>query len=167
MRRFCPIIEPSGRIPPRGGTGARQCLCWTPSSTISSRYRPTLKSYEAWSSARLPRRVIRDRVEPGGRSGLPLSRRKREHGCDLVHILVPRKMIMCADLQFSSNGQIMPALFDHLYREYCRARLAEMRKQLLISAKRHEVPEAICDARDQSDGLTELNSDRPDPPQAR
>ena len=76
-------------------------------------------------------------------------------------------MIMCADLQFSSNGQIMPALFDHLYREYCRARLAEMRKQLLISAKRHEVPEAICDARDQSDGLTELNSDRPDPPQAR
>ena len=96
-----------------------------------------------------------------------LCRRKREHGCDLVHILVPRKMIMCADLQFSSNGQIMPALFDHLYREYCRARLAEMRKQLLISAKRHEVPEAICDARDQSDGLTELNSDRPDPPQAR
>ena len=42
----------------------------------------------------------------------------------------------------------MPALFDHLYREYCRARLAEMRKQLLISPKRHEVTEAIGDARD-------------------
>ena len=42
----------------------------------------------------------------------------------------------------------MPALFDHLYREYCRARLAEMRKQLLISPDRHEVSEAICDARD-------------------
>jgi len=42
----------------------------------------------------------------------------------------------------------MPAIFDLLYREYCRARLAEMRKQLLISPERHEVPEAICDARD-------------------
>lgn len=42
----------------------------------------------------------------------------------------------------------MPAIFDLLYREYCRARLAEMRKQLLISRKRHEVPEAFCDAKD-------------------
>jgi hypothetical protein len=42
----------------------------------------------------------------------------------------------------------MPALFDLLYREYCRARLAEMRKQLLISPKLHEVPQASCDARE-------------------
>ena len=42
----------------------------------------------------------------------------------------------------------MPAIFDLLYREYCRARLAEMRKQLLISPERHEVPEALCDAKD-------------------
>ena len=42
----------------------------------------------------------------------------------------------------------MPAIFDLLYREYCRARLAEMRKQLLISPKRREVPEALCDAKD-------------------
>ena len=42
----------------------------------------------------------------------------------------------------------MSALFDSLYREYCRARLAEMRKELLISPERHEVPEAICDAND-------------------
>ena len=42
----------------------------------------------------------------------------------------------------------MPAIFDLLYREFCRARLAEMRKQLLISPERHEVPEAICDAKD-------------------
>ena len=42
----------------------------------------------------------------------------------------------------------MPAIFDLLYREYCRARLAEMRKQLLISPERHEVPEAFCDAKD-------------------
>jgi len=40
----------------------------------------------------------------------------------------------------------MPALFDLLYREYCRARLAEMRRQLLITPERHEVPEAIWDA---------------------
>jgi hypothetical protein len=42
----------------------------------------------------------------------------------------------------------MPALFDILYREYCRARLAEMRKQLLISPERHEVPDAVCDGND-------------------
>ena len=39
----------------------------------------------------------------------------------------------------------MSALFDLLYREYCRARLAEMRKQLLLIGS-HEVSEADCDA---------------------
>ncbi|KRR06749.1 hypothetical protein [Bradyrhizobium valentinum] len=45
----------------------------------------------------------------------------------------------------------MPAIFDLLYREYCRARLAEMRQQLLISPDRHEVPEALCDAKNAVD----------------
>jgi hypothetical protein len=46
-----------------------------------------------------------------------------------------------------NNGvSIMPTIFDLIYREYCRARLAEMRKQLLlVSADSHEVPEANCD----------------------
>jgi len=44
------------------------------------------------------------------------------------------------------RGSIMPTIFDFLYREYCRARLAEMRKQLLlVSAESHEVPEANYD----------------------
>lgn len=30
------------------------------------------------------------------------------------------------------RGFEMPTIFDMIYREYCRARLAEMRKQLLI-----------------------------------
>jgi hypothetical protein len=38
----------------------------------------------------------------------------------------------------------MPTVFDVLYREYCRARLAEMRKQLLVSAESSEVPDG-CD----------------------
>jgi hypothetical protein len=42
----------------------------------------------------------------------------------------------------------MPAIFDVLYQAYCRARLAEMRKQLLISPARHEIAEAICDMKD-------------------
>jgi len=42
----------------------------------------------------------------------------------------------------------MPAIFDFLYREYCRARLAEMRKQLLLSAESQEVPEANRDVSD-------------------
>src|SRR5258708_16804117 len=50
--------------------------------------------------------------------------------------------------QLEKGGWLMPAIFDLLYREYCRARLAEMRKQLLISPERHEAPEAICDAKD-------------------
>ena len=44
--------------------------------------------------------------------------------------------------------EIRTSIFDLLYREYCRARLAEMRKQLLISPQRHEVPEAFCDVKD-------------------
>jgi hypothetical protein len=44
------------------------------------------------------------------------------------------------------RGSIMPTIFDLLYREYCRARLAEMRKQLLlVSAESHDIPEANCD----------------------
>jgi hypothetical protein len=39
----------------------------------------------------------------------------------------------------------MPAILDLLYREYCRARLAEMRKQLLISTESQSVPEANRD----------------------
>ena len=52
----------------------------------------------------------------------------------------------------------MPAIFDLLYREYCRARLAEMRKQLLISPKRHEIPEASCDAKDGVGGRSDTTT---------
>lgn len=44
----------------------------------------------------------------------------------------------------------MPAIFDLLYREYCRARLAEMRKQLLIARESPDVLHADCDPADQS-----------------
>ncbi|RQH10706.1 hypothetical protein [Bradyrhizobium sp. RP6] len=43
----------------------------------------------------------------------------------------------------------MPAIFDLLYREYCRARLAEMRKQLLIVGQDPEGIQADCDHADQ------------------
>ena len=43
----------------------------------------------------------------------------------------------------------MPAIFDVLYQAYCRARLAEMRKQLLISPARHGIAEVVvCDMQD-------------------
>ena len=32
-------------------------------------------------------------------------------------------------------GGTMPAIFELLYKEFCRARLAEMRKQLLLRSK--------------------------------
>ena len=44
------------------------------------------------------------------------------------------------------RGSIMPAILDLLYREYCRARLAEMRKQLLLRTGSDEAPDAIYDA---------------------
>jgi hypothetical protein len=41
----------------------------------------------------------------------------------------------------------MPAIFDFLYQEYCRARLAEMRKQLFLS-KNAEMIQADVDCAD-------------------
>lgn len=40
----------------------------------------------------------------------------------------------------------MPIIFDLLYREYCRARLAEMRKQLLIPVASDETQGTNWDA---------------------
>ncbi len=45
-------------------------------------------------------------------------------------------------------GVMMPAIFDLLYREYCRARLAEMRKQLLLTGKHPELFQEGCDPAD-------------------
>jgi len=42
----------------------------------------------------------------------------------------------------------MPVILDLLYREYCRARLAEMRKQLLIPIPSDETPGTNWDASD-------------------
>jgi hypothetical protein len=42
----------------------------------------------------------------------------------------------------------MSTIFDLLYREYCRARLAEMRKQLLIPVASDEILEAHPDGGD-------------------
>lgn len=39
----------------------------------------------------------------------------------------------------STMGVTMPAIFELLYKEFCRARLAEMRKQLLLTGKRPEL----------------------------
>jgi hypothetical protein len=60
---------------------------------------------------------------------------------------------LMVEISLEQRSWIMSAIFDFLYREYCRARLAEMRKQLLISPEKHEVPEAICDAKD-ADGAS-------------
>ena len=47
---------------------------------------------------------------------------------------------------FSTNNEVrlMFVLFDILYREYCRARVAEMRSQQKLTDGR-EAPEANCD----------------------
>ena len=42
----------------------------------------------------------------------------------------------------------MPAIFELLYKEFCRARLAEMRKQLLLTRKQPGVFQADHDCAD-------------------
>jgi hypothetical protein len=53
----------------------------------------------------------------------------------------------------------MPTIIDRLYREYCRARLAEMRKQLLIRPESQELPEANCDV-SQPNGAADRGGNR-------
>jgi len=48
----------------------------------------------------------------------------------------------------------MPSILDVLYLEFCRARLAEMRKRLLLWPAIDEVPEANRDA-DHLDGAAD------------
>jgi hypothetical protein len=61
-----------------------------------------------------------------------------------------------------SEGSIMSAWLDLLYREYCRARLAEMRKQLLLSVVNDEIPAenwSACDPAGPDDRCRGLNND--------
>jgi hypothetical protein len=51
----------------------------------------------------------------------------------------------------SSEGSIMSTLIDMLYREYCRARLAEMRRQLLIPVASDDILQASWEDGDPSD----------------
>jgi hypothetical protein len=66
--------------------------------------------------------------------------------CDPVHLCASKDSVDGMLSMIKQRGSIMPAIFDLLYREYCRSRLAEMRKQLLLWPVRHEVLEADCDA---------------------
>lgn len=54
-------------------------------------------------------------------------------------------------------GVPMPAIFELLYKEFCRARLAEMRKQLLLTGKRPEVFQPADDLSD-PDGAGDMDA---------
>jgi hypothetical protein len=56
----------------------------------------------------------------------------------------------------------MSTIFDFLYREYCLARLAEMRKQLLMVSG-PAVPEADCDVSHLSSSDHGVGDDRTAP----
>ena len=51
----------------------------------------------------------------------------------------------------------MPAIFELLYKEFCRARLAEMRKQLLLTGKHPELFQADDDSAD-PDGADDIDT---------
>ena len=107
---------------------------------------------------------------PPSRTGTrPMAARSRRQtlrgkSCDLVHILDPKindTLKLMVQINSNNEGWIMSAIFDFLYREYCRARLVEMRKQLLISPERHEVPEVICDAQDAVGATVDRSTEDP------
>jgi hypothetical protein len=54
----------------------------------------------------------------------------------------------------------MPVILDLVYREFCRARLAEMRRQLFLWPVRPVVPEKIHEGRHPDDaGDTDMGSE--------
>jgi hypothetical protein len=53
----------------------------------------------------------------------------------------------------------MPTIFDFLYREYCRVRLAEMRKQLLL-VPGPPIPEVNSDVSDRNGSNNGFDDDR-------
>ena len=55
----------------------------------------------------------------------------------------------------------MPAIFDFLYQEYCRARLAEMRKQLLLSPQNVEIPDVDSAERDRLSNVGQPGTTKP------
>ena len=57
----------------------------------------------------------------------------------------------------------MPIIFDVLYHEFCRARLAEMRKQLLLWPGSSAVPEEIRQAGQLDDASDRAMSSGPPP----
>ena len=59
----------------------------------------------------------------------------------------------------------MSAILDMLYREYCRARLAEMRQQLLLSVTNDEISATSDPAGpdDRGRGLGDHNAKKPQP----
>ncbi|PDT64103.1 hypothetical protein CO683_40335 [Bradyrhizobium ottawaense] len=73
--------------------------------------------------------------------------------CEWAHIEEPsdgataKIEVEKSGIDTQTVGVTMPAIFDLLYREYCRACLAEMRKQLLIAAERPEAPARVCNPR--------------------
>jgi hypothetical protein len=56
-------------------------------------------------------------------------------------------------------GVKMPAIFELLYKEFCRARLAEMRKQLLLTGKHRELLQAADDSDDAGKMDTQRDAD--------
>jgi hypothetical protein len=75
----------------------------------------------------------------------------------------PKRSSVSMTALIKQRSSIMPTVFDALYREYCRARLAEMRKQLLlVSTESNEVAEA-CDVghpRDSAGRDSDFGDDR-------
>ncbi|MGL3108054.1 hypothetical protein [Bradyrhizobium sp. BR 1432] len=62
----------------------------------------------------------------------------------------PKSVLEIISSDTQTMGVSMPAIFDLLYHEYCRARLAEMRKQLLIARETPQVSQSDYDPADHS-----------------
>jgi hypothetical protein len=86
------------------------------------------------------------RHQKNGRSNRRLARNEPKRSSAIIEHVIKQR------------GSIMPMVFDLLYREYCRARLAEMRKQLLIQPASDEVPEADASRPDNAKDVNACSS---------
>jgi hypothetical protein len=85
--------------------------------------------------------------------------RKFWRPCDLVHLLYATDAVEGVfTAMIKPWSSIMPIILDVLYREFCRARLAEMRKQLLLWPGIPVVPEEIFEAGHPDDAATRVGS---------
>jgi hypothetical protein len=78
--------------------------------------------------------------------------RAAKPACFVIQFTSGAVVVLPLNRRLFTEGAILPAIFDFLYREYCRSRLVEMRQQLLlVHPKSPEVSASDSNVRSSND----------------